>query len=108
MNRGLCVITSNGTLNETTARRGALYPGRKEQNMEIKRHRIIEEYTAQDGGKVIIIFFYPSTTVNVAAYDKTGNRIFSGVYNSRSGAMIGIGRRFGRVQFKCMTNKKGW
>lgn len=76
--------------------------------MNIKRHTIIEEYTGKDGVRVVVAFYYPSTTVNVAAYDKDGKHIFGGAYNSRAGAMIGIGRRFGKVHFDRMYDKKGW
>lgn len=53
--------------------------------MNIKRHTIIEEYTGKDGVRVVVAFYYPSTTVNVAAYDKDGKHIFGGAYTSRPG-----------------------
>ena len=76
--------------------------------MTIKRHTVIEEYTGKDGVRVVVEFYYPTTTVNVAAYDAEGKHIFGGAYNSRAGAMIGIGRRFGRVHFARMGTRKGW
>lgn len=76
--------------------------------MNIAKHVHIEEYTGKHGVRVVIEFYFPSTTVNVAAYDKDNKHIFGGVYNSRAGAMIGIGRRFGHVQFAKMYNRKGW
>lgn len=76
--------------------------------MEIKRHTVVEEYAGKDGIRVVVAFYYPSTTVNVSAYDSEGKRIFGGVYTSRAGAMIGIGRRFGYVQFVRMYTRKGW
>lgn len=76
--------------------------------MEIKRHTIIEEWTGADGVRVKFLFYYPSNTVNVAAYDKDGNHIFGGAYTSRAGAKIGVVRRFGRVKFDRMYNVDGW
>ena len=76
--------------------------------MEIKRHTIIEEYTGRDGLRVVVTFYYPSDTVNVAAYDANGKHVFGGVYHNRAGAMIGIGRRFGRVHFDKMHSEEGW
>ena len=76
--------------------------------MEIKRHTVIEEYTGRDGVQVVLAFYYPSTTVNVAAYDTNGKSIFMGAYNSRAGAMIGVSRRFGKVHFARMYTRKGW
>ena len=76
--------------------------------MRIKEHTVFEEYTGKDGLRVVVTFCYPSTTVNVAAYDASGKHIYGGVYTSRSGAMIGIGRRFGKVHFARMYNKEGW
>ena len=76
--------------------------------MEIKRHTVIEEYTGKNGVQVVIAFYYPSTTVTVAAYDTDGKMVFSGEYHSRAGARIGIGRRFGHVSFVRMYTKKGW
>ena len=76
--------------------------------MNIKEHTIIEEYTGTDGVRVVLAFYYPSTTVNVAAYDKDGNHIFGGSYTSRAGARIAVGRRFGRVHFSRMFDKPGW
>ena len=74
--------------------------------MTIKKHTIIEEYAIQ-GVRVFVTFYYPTTNVTVYAYDDSGKEIFSGGYNSRTGAMIGIGRRFGRVHFVRMSNKEG-
>ena len=75
--------------------------------MRIREHTVIEEYTGKDGVAVVVAFFYPTTAVTVAAYDAADKQIFSGEYNSRAGAMIGIGRRFGRVHFARMYNKEG-
>lgn len=76
--------------------------------MRIKEHTVIEEYTGKDGVRVVVAFMYPSTTVNVAAYNTNGKHIFGGAYSSRAGAMIGVGRQFGKVHFNKMYDRKGW
>ena len=76
--------------------------------MTIKRHTVIEEYTGKGGVRVVLSLYYPSTTVEVAAYDNSGAQIFGGAYNSRTGAMVAVGRRFGRVSFDKMYDKEGW
>lgn len=62
--------------------------------MKFKTLRIV--YIAPDGTRIDIDAF-PSGTTNVTATDADGKHIFGGVYRTRRGAMVAVGKRFGKA-----------
>ena len=59
---------------------------------------LVEAYVSP-GGERVYVEFFPSGDVKVSAYNDEGYSVFSGVYRSRSGAMIALTRRFGKCEF---------
>jgi hypothetical protein len=53
-------------------------------------------YLAPDGTRVDIDEF-PGGTTNVTATDADGKHVFGGAYATRRGAMVAVGKRFGKA-----------
>ena len=70
------------------------------------RKKKITEYWKTHGEKplTVIVEQFPSGATNVTAKDAYGQQVFGGAYSSRKGAMIAVGRKFGKVAFVRMVD----
>ena len=68
--------------------------------MEIKKNVIVEQYRTNIGLDVFLKHF-PDGTATVTSRDTAyGSSVFHGKYNTRRGAMIAIGKIFGKGKFR--------
>ena len=73
---------------------------RKVQIMEIKKNVTVEQYRTNIGLDVFLKH-YPDGTATVTSQDSVyGSSVFHGKYNTRRGALIAIGKLFGKVGFR--------
>ena len=63
--------------------------------MVIRFKTIRATYLSPDGTRIDVDEF-PGGTTNVTATDADGKHVFGGAYSNRRGAMVAVGKRFGR------------
>ena len=64
--------------------------------MTLRLKAIRATYLAPDGTRIDVDEF-PGGTTNVTATDADGNHVFGGAYATRRGAMVAVGKRFGKA-----------
>lgn len=73
--------------------------------MWIRKKKITEYWkTHGEDPLTVIVEQFPSGTTNVTAKKQNGAQVFGVAYSSHKGAMIAIGRKFGKVDFVRMVD----
>ena len=73
--------------------------------MWIRKKKITEYWkTHGEDPLTVIVEQFPSGTTNVTAKKSYGAQVFGGAYSSHKGAMVAVGRKFGKVDFVRMVD----
>ena len=74
--------------------------------MEIKKNVIVEQYRTNIGLDVFLKHFSDGTATVTSRDTEHGSSVFHGKYNTRRGAMIAIGKIFGKgLRFKAQYSE---
>ena len=70
---------------------------------KIKRASISEYYTAENGDHLSITIKPDDSAVLIACKPVNNKLYFRKEYKTRKGAVVAMGKRFGKCDFNCMT-----
>lgn len=62
------------------------------------------EYYITDGGRIASVILTPDDKATLIVKDENGCILMEQEYNSRKGALIGLGRRYGKSRFHHMVD----